>query len=80
MDALIVVVGIVLSGGIVAAWDVARKQVAASRYNQATLDRIANIDRELERQHEQQQAILSKLNAAVGAQASRLPRSMGVRS
>ncbi len=80
METLTVVIGIVLSGGIVAAWDVARKQVAATRYNQATLDRLANIDRELERQHQQQQAILGKVNAAVGAQASRLPRSLGVRS
>lgn len=64
---------------IVAAWDAARLRIAASRFNQQTLDRLAHFEAQLDRQHEQQQAILGKLNAAMGAQASRMPRVGGMR-
>lgn len=55
------------------AWDLGKRHIAAARYNEATLTRLANIDRELEKQHEQQQRILEKMMAASAGVATRLP-------
>lgn len=68
-----VLAAVVLLAAVYAMWDVARKRVEATRYNQQTLDRLANIDRELERQHQQQQKILERLSTIGAGVVSRLP-------
>lgn len=59
---------------VVVAWDVGRRWVDGSCFNQVALDRISELERERDRQREQLLAVLSKLNAAQAAQAQRLSR------
>lgn len=56
------------------AWDIARRVVATMRLNQAVHDEVAQLKRDLERQHEVQQAILSRLTAQSAPTANRVPR------
>lgn len=63
-----------LSTGIVAGvgWDIARRYVEASCFNEAALSRISELEREREKYREQMTAVLSKLNAAQAAVQTRL--------
>jgi hypothetical protein len=55
-------------------WDLGQRHISARRDHEALLDRMAAQDREIEKLGMQQQQILQKLNAAVGATVTRLPR------
>ncbi len=59
---------------VVASWDVMRRRTEVLRLNQGVIDRVQDLERELARQKEQQQAILSKLTAQAAQVASRVPR------
>ncbi len=77
---LILACTVVLLAGIYAAWDADRHRTEAQRYNDAQLaelsQRLSDLERQLERQHAEQQQIMSKLNV-VGASQNRLSRMTG---
>lgn len=79
VTAIAYLASIVLLVAVAAAWDIARKYVAAKKFNEAMLDRMSGIDRELEKQHEQQQAILGKLHATIAATNMRSMRAGAAR-
>lgn len=79
MEALLILAcTIVLLAAIYAAWDAAKHRTDAQRFNQETIDRITGLERDVTKQHDQQQQILGKLNVAVAA-TNRIGRVGGVR-
>lgn len=79
MEILLILAGtIVLLAAIYAAWDAQNHRTDATRFNQETLDRITALERDMVKQHDQQQQILGKLNVAVAA-TNRLGRVGGGR-
>lgn len=79
MTAIAYLAAFVLLVVTAAAWDIARKWVAAKKFNELMLERMTGIDRELEKQHDQQQAILGKLHATMAATNMRSARLGGAR-
>lgn len=74
-----IVIGIIGTGAVLAAWDAARRHIAARRYNQELIDALQEQQRELERQGQQIQAVMGKLNTTTAATATRMPRIAGAR-
>ncbi len=75
MIAEFLIAAVVLIAGFCALWDIERKKIAAARFNQETFDRLASIDRELERVTDQQKRIMEKLTSVGSGVVSRLPRT-----
>lgn len=62
-----------------AAWDILRKHIARKRFDDEILARLSRMDREIEKQHEQQQQVLGKLHATMAATSMRSVRAGGAR-
>lgn len=79
MEILLILAGtIVLLAAIYAAWDAQKHRTDCARFNQQTLDRLDALERDMTKQHDQQQQILGKLNVAVAA-TNRIGRVGGPR-
>ena len=69
--AAVLVVGLAF---ILAAWDAARRNIAHQDVNLALIKRINALELEADKQHQQLQVVLGKLNAALASQSTRVPR------
>lgn len=61
-----------------AAWDVARRALDQRVVNRALHERIDLLYRQMEKEHDQLQAVMGKLNATAAAQSTRMPRTLQV--
>lgn len=57
-----------------AAWDAARRYIAHQEANLTLTKRLNALEIESDKQHQQLQVALSKLNATLAAQSNRVPR------
>lgn len=71
----VIALGLVVTG---AAWDVARRALDQRAANREVHERIDLLTRQLEKEHDQMQAVLGKLNAATAASSTRMPRTLQV--
>lgn len=74
-----IVFGLVASGAVLAAWDAARRYIAAKELSQREIDRIIAVEFDLQKQRELIDNLNSKLNAVGAAQATRTQRIGGLR-
>lgn len=75
---MIEVWGFVAIVGIGAAWDIARRATDHYQALRACHERIDALTRDVEKQHEQMQAVMGKLNALGAATSNRMPRSIAI--
>lgn len=64
---------------VIAAWDIARRAVAQYEAHKALRERVDELSRKVDKEHETVQRVLEKLNAATAAVSMRGPaRSLQV--
>lgn len=60
-----------------AAWDVARRALEHQRAHRELHERVDLLTQQIDKQHEQIQAVMGKLNASMAATSARMPRVIG---
>jgi hypothetical protein len=68
---VLIVVGMAF---ILAAWDVCRRALIDHKHCRALDERIVSVNQRLDKQHDQMQAVMGKVNAVGAAQTSRVTR------
>jgi predicted metalloendopeptidase len=63
---------------VLAAWDVARRALVQYEAHRALRERIDELERMVQKEHETVQRVLEKLNAATAAVSMRGPRNLQV--